>query len=65
MIIGKLIPAGTGMGEDYLYSKVSKKDADAAEDAPRPYEPPEVPLAQAEELVGVGVTADDGGRRRG
>ena len=58
VIIGKLIPAGTGMTEEYLYSKVSKDEAAAADDAPRPYEPPEVPLAQAEELVGVGVTAD-------
>jgi DNA-directed RNA polymerase subunit beta' len=60
VIIGKLIPAGTGMTEEYLYSKVSREEADAADDAPRPYEPPEVPLAQAEELVGVGVTADGG-----
>ena len=58
VIIGKLIPAGTGMTEEYLYSKVSKEEAAAADDAPRPYEAPEVPLAQAEELVGVGVAAD-------
>ncbi len=27
VIIGKLIPAGTGMTDDYLYSKVSREDA--------------------------------------
>ena len=51
VIIGKLIPAGTGLGEDYLYSKVSKKDADAAEDAPKPFAPPPVMPESSQELI--------------
>ena len=46
VIIGKLIPAGTGMDPDYLYSKVPKDVADAAFDAPRPYMPDSEFMAQ-------------------
>jgi DNA-directed RNA polymerase subunit beta' len=43
VIIGKLIPAGTGMTDDYLYTKVSKEDALAAPDAPQPPQPKVIP----------------------
>ena len=63
VIIGKLIPAGTGLTDDYLYSKVSKKEAEESPDAPRPYEPTPLSTVPAEELVAVaaGADADDDG----
>ena len=52
VIIGKLIPAGTGMDPDYLYSKVPKAVADASPDAPRAYsEPAPVAVAEATEVI--------------
>ena len=58
VIIGKLIPAGTGMNPDYLYTKVSKAEADAADDAPRPFAPPPPPVESSSELVAAQAAAE-------
>ena len=61
VIIGKLIPAGTGMDPDYLYTKVTKEEAAAADDAPRPFAPPPPPVESSAELVAArdAAEADD------
>ncbi|HEY8108547.1 MAG TPA: DNA-directed RNA polymerase subunit beta' [Patescibacteria group bacterium] len=58
VIIGKLIPAGTGMDADYLYSKVTKEEADAADDAPRPFAPPPPSVESSAELVAARAAAE-------
>ncbi|MDP9212202.1 MAG: DNA-directed RNA polymerase subunit beta', partial [bacterium] len=58
VIIGKLIPAGTGMDPDYLYTKVPKAEADAADDAPRPFAPPPPPVESSSELVAARAAAE-------